>query len=486
MTWLRRRLGTVRGRMTALAVVAVAAALLVAAVALVVLQRRVLTDALDARLGQRVSDLSSTIGRGENAPALVASTIGDDTVIQIVALDGAVLASTDNAENDHPLVAPRSQGGTVEFSNVGRVEIADHDVSLRVAVASATTPAGEQLTVIAGAPDESIRESVTALTRGLAIATPALIGVLGLLVWRTTKRALEPVEAMRARADRIGATELDERVPTTGTGDEIDRLAHTMNRMLGRLQVSSEQQRDFVADASHELRTPLTGIIAQLEAARPAMDLEVHRETNDTVLTEAHRMRRLVEDLLVLARSDNGSRPWRATELVDIDDIVLEEVRGHEIRGFDIDTRQVSGGQVRANADEIRRIVRNLVDNAVRFASSRVAVEVSETTDEVHLVVGDDGPGIAAADREKVFDRFVRLDTARARTAGGTGLGLAISRALTERYGGRISVDESPMGGARFTVALPLPAGPGRGHSPAPSRKRATASQNSAGSSMNG
>ncbi len=450
----RLRLKTVRGRTTAVAVAAVAVVLIIAALGLVLLQRQVLEDAVDDGLRQRVADLSALIEQSDDFTNLVSATVGDDTIVQIVDSSGHVVASTTNLDEDDSIV-DRDADADIEVFDVDQIELSeDHDESFRVASVQARTPAGERVTVYAGSPTENVRDSVDALTKGLAIALPLLLLSLAVVLWFVTGRALRPVEAIRAQSERIGARDLDQRVPTTGSGDEVDRLAQTMNQMLGRLQLASEQQRSFVADASHELKTPLTGIITQIEAAGSVGTIDAYASSSETALVEAHRMRRLIEDLLALARGD-ASRPDRGKQLIDLDDIVLDEARRGRGTGATVQTGHVSAGQVRGNADDLRRVVQNLLDNARRHAKDVVTVDLTETGDTVRLTVADDGPGIAPADRERVFDRFVRLDAARDRRAGGAGLGLAIVKTLVEAHGGTIAIEDGRLGGAKVVVDLP-------------------------------
>jgi signal transduction histidine kinase len=223
--------------------------------------------------------------------------------------------------------------------------------------------------------------------------------------------------------------------------------------MLDRLDDASQQQQRFVADASHELRTPLARIRSELELAqreRSAAD----QEAVASLLEEVDGLQRLTDDLLVLARLDAGI-PERAGRPVDLDDVVLEEVRALETKGRSVDTRQVSAAQVVGHRDQLRRVVGNLLDNAVRHAADTVTLSLAETDSAVTLVVTDDGPGIPAERRADVFERFRRVDDARAAGRGGTGLGLAIARDLVERHGGTISVDATYTAGARFVVTLP-------------------------------
>ena len=234
--------------------------------------------------------------------------------------------------------------------------------------------------------------------------------------------------------DSITDAELHRRVPATRTDDEVGRLAATMNRMLARLEASSTRQRTFVADASHDLQSPLAAQRARLEVALAApMDTEVEG---------------LARDLLA------GNAPPPALVPLDLDDLVLEEVaRLRPATGVLLDTAGVSAAPVRGDRAELRRLVRNLLDNAARHAVSAVHVAVAVDDGVVRLEVRDDGPGIAGGDAERVFERFHRGDAARSRDDGGSGLGLTIARTVARRHGGEVSVGPGP--GGHFVFELP-------------------------------
>jgi signal transduction histidine kinase len=225
-----------------------------------------------------------------------------------------------------------------------------------------------------------------------------------------------------------------------------------MNDMLARLEESALRQQRFVADASHELRTPLTRMRAELEADELDPGRADPAATRRSQLDEIAALQRLIEDLLVLARSDARAVD-RRLDAVDLDDIVLEEARA--VPGADVDLARVSAAQVGGDAEELRRVVRNLLDNAGRHATARVSVALAERDGHAVLTVDDDGPGVPAGKRRDVFDRFTRLDESR--TGGGhAGLGLAIVADVVDRHGGTVTIDDSPLGGARFVVTLPV------------------------------
>ena len=263
-----------------------------------------------------------------------------------------------------------------------------------------------------------------------------MVAVVALTTWFAVGRALAPVEAIRREVDAISAAQLHRRVPQPKADDEIGRLAATMNRMLERLESARNSQRRFVSDASHELRSPITTIRQHAEVALAHPDRVTAAELAEVVLAEQQRMQRLVEDLLLLARADEHVPLPRAA--VDLDDLAFEE--GHRLRSATskrVDTSGVNAVRVQGDADALRRMVRNVGENAVRHASSRVDVTLVERGEEVVLTIDDDGPGIPATERARVLQRFVRLDDARSRDEGGSGLGLSIVDEVVRAHGGR-------------------------------------------------
>jgi signal transduction histidine kinase len=225
--------------------------------------------------------------------------------------------------------------------------------------------------------------------------------------------------------------------------------------MLERLRGSAARQRQFVSDASHELRSPLAGMRAELEVALAHKEDADWPGTAGDVLEDLGRLQRLVDQLLVLARLDE-SAPVAADRSVDLDDLVLREARrARERDGLVVDIRGVSAGRVRGDPDRLRQVVRNLVDNAARHARSKVTLGLQAEAGSAVLTVADDGPGIPAAERERIFERFTRLDEARASDSGGYGLGLAITREIVAAHGGTVEAGDPPVG-ARLVVHLPL------------------------------
>jgi signal transduction histidine kinase len=342
------------------------------------------------------------------------------------------------------------------------------------------TPAGE-LTLVAELPTDEVSNSIDAVRRALLLGLPALVGLVGLSTWWLVGRSLRPVEAIRAEAASIGGGTIHRRVPEPPTDDEIGRLARTMNAMLGRLDSSARRQRQFVSDASHELRSPVTAIRADLEVALREGEGADWPSVARDVLVEEGRLEQLLGDLLILAADDerDGSAPDVESALsvaaadsgaglasagsdrgVDLVGVVVGEAERTRLVPV---SAEVPDEPVRitGSRSHLTRLVSNLLDNAARHARSRVEVSVrvvgppEHDPPRVRMIVDDDGPGIPEADRERVFDRFVRLDEARSRDEGGAGLGLAVVRSVARRHGGDARVAGAPLGGARLVVDLP-------------------------------
>ena len=312
--------------------------------------------------------------------------------------------------------------------------------------------AAGQVTLVSQRSLAEVDDTINSITDALVIGFPALVLLVGLLTWYLAGRALRPVEAIRAQAASITGSTIDRRVPVPESGDEVSRLAVTMNEMLDRLEDAATRQRRFVSDASHELRSPVASIRTQLEVALRRPDRDDWPVIAQRVLAEDERLEEAVADLVELARLEERDTTADSVE-VDLDEIVFEECARE--RAVPIDTTRVSGGRVLGRRDALARVVRNLIDNAARHAETTVKVSLTDEDGTVELVVADDGPGIAPEDRTRVFERFTRLDEGRARDAGGMGLGLAVVKSTVERHRGTVQIDDNPPHGARFVVRLP-------------------------------
>ncbi|WP_329029006.1 sensor histidine kinase [Streptomyces sp. NBC_01423] len=315
----------------------------------------------------------------------------------------------------------------------------------RFAAVEVTDPAGRTLTVHAGAPLAAEQRAVDSVRAAMLAGLPVVLLVVAGTTWLVTRRALRPVEGIRREMAAITASEdLGRRVPEPGSRDEVARLARTTNETLAALEESVGRQRRFVADASHELRSPIASLRTQLEVAAAHPDLlDLPGAVADTV-----RLQSLAADLLLLARLDAGERPG-ATRL-DLGALVREEVSQRAGDRVPVTVSVRGGHEVAGSRGQLARVLGNLLDNAQRHAVRSVSVTVDADAGGVLVAVTDDGAGVPEAERERVFERFVRLDEARARDDGGAGLGLAIARDVAARHGGTLTVS-----GARFELRLP-------------------------------
>ncbi|MEV1289051.1 ATP-binding protein [Micromonospora sp. NPDC049679] len=446
-----RRLTTVRARTTMAATVVVGFALALTAVSLVVFLRHSLVERVDGIAQVRAEDVATLARQGTLPPALAVE--GDDgSITQVVDGAGRVVAVTAGIPRDRPIADFTPAGSAPEARTVKNLALGDGG-SFRVIALSSATPDGP-VTVYVAASLSPVDDAADLVQGALAAGAPLLLVLVAFTTWKVVGRTLRPVDAIRAEVADISERSLDRRVPVPATDDEIGRLARTMNTMLDRLHAAAERQRRFVADASHELQTPLAAARTDLEVALTHPGSTDWRDTAADLLAANRRMERLVRDLLFLARADDAT-PRAPVRPVDLDDIVLSEAA--RIRGngqVQVDTGGVSAAAVDGRRDDLTRAVRNLLDNAERYASSLVTVDLSSDDVQVRLVIHDDGPGISSGDRQRIFRRFARLDDDRSRESGGTGLGLAIVKEIVDAHGGTVVVEDA-VRGARFVVHLP-------------------------------
>jgi signal transduction histidine kinase len=445
----------VRLRTTLVATVVVAATLSLAGVLLVVTLRAALREGVGDAVERDAEEAAAAVAVGRTPAVLDGGD--DDTVAQVLDGEGRVVAASPALDED--AAAPLAPG--LAPGDTATVDVPDEDDPYLATAVSVDGPDGPRTVVVAGTL-EVVEESSAVVTGALLAGLPVLTAVVAVVSWLIVGRALAPVEGIRRAADAVSATDLDRRVPEPPTGDEIARLARTVNTMLDRLERSQRRQRRLVSDASHELRSPIATIRQHAEVARR------HPGTTDAaalageVLAETARLERLVDDMLVLARADEGALELRRRP-VELDDVLIDEAR--RVRAtthLAVDAGGVSAGAVDGDADALRRVVRNVVDNAARHARTRVALSLTERDGTVTLAVEDDGPGVAPADRARAFERFVRLDEARARaeptdggSGTGTGLGLAIVAELIAAHGGQVHMTGATLGGTRVEIALP-------------------------------
>jgi signal transduction histidine kinase len=483
--------GSLRTRTTVAATAVVAVALVIAGLAVVLLLRSNLASQAQLQAEVTAQQLASQLAAGT---AIAKLDLDGEPPVRITDASGKVLAASEGLSDVDgkavqpsrptpvPTVAPkpsptptndddnrgRGRGGDDEPDHdssptptppAGRVAEGDASYSngtatvdgrtadYRFAALKVTLPKGAgEVTVQAGAELATARDAVSSVSRTMLVGLPLLLAVVALVTWMVTRRALAPVEAIRAELAGItGSRDLRRRVPVPESRDEVARLARTTNDTLTALETSVAQQRGFVADASHELRSPIASLRTQLEvaAAHPEL-LELDELIADTI-----RLQHLAADLLLLARLDAGDHP--DPERIHVSDLVRDAIDGRTARLEITDEPVVLGNKTR-----LARVLSNLLDNAERHTSKEIRVVVNAVDGQAVIRVQDDGSGVPQADRERIFERFVRLDDARSRDEGGAGLGLAIARDLAQSHGGTLTVSDSPAGGASFDLRLPL------------------------------
>jgi len=439
---VRRVVGPIRVRATLLTVLMLAAVLGLGSEGLLELLRSQLLHSREQVAVARAKDLAALASSGGvRSPISVLDEGG--AVAQLLDRDGAVVAATPNVSSTVPMAAfapdaDRPTPRTVQHlvsGPAGRYRV----------VALAAANGG---TVYVGLGLRTVDHAIGLLSVALAIGLPILVLAGGVAIWIGVGRALRPVERLRREVADISRGNLHERVSAAKTGDEIDRLAATMNSMLERLEVAAATERRFIADASHEFRSPLAAVRAQIETARDYPDTVDWTVVANDVLADQDRLERLVQDLLLLARLDSGELA-PARHPVSLRRVVDEEVQRRPA-AFAADV----AGDMSGDPAQLTRVVRNLLDNAERHASANVRVTLTADDGQLVLRVADDGPGVPVADRARIFERFTRLDDARVADAGGSGLGLAIVRDIVGAHGGTVSVVDTPVG-ACFEVRLP-------------------------------
>ena len=440
----RHLLASVRVRITAAATVAVAVALLAGGFGLLAMLQAGVVRTIRGDAQLRVADVGALAQRGSLPAILPSFTASRLTLVQVVGADGRVVAASSPLAG-HPPIA-----GTPAAEDVRRIDDLDGLADRWLVQVLPATLDGRPSTVIVATSLADLGRSVEILGKLLLFGFVALLGLLASLCWFVVGRALRPIDAMRSQVDAITSRELSRRVPEPVSGDEVGRLARTMNEMLDRLERSALAQRRFGEDASHELRTPVANIRTAVEVGLAHPERTRWEDVARDVLAQDLRAQQLIDELLVLARTDGG-RLERAATAVD-----LGEAARAAALVSDLVVVRASDAPVIVHADptHVARILANLVDNAVRFATSRVTVTVERVGPWGVLTVEDDGPGVGEEDRSRVFERFVRLDQHRDRTTGGSGLGLAIVVELAEAAGGTVTLD-GPAPTSRFVVRLP-------------------------------
>lgn len=450
-------LSGVRMRSALAAVAVVALALTAGAGLLLILLQRSLLGSVEAAASGRAVEVARAVSSdgvgGLSSDLQTSGAVGQ--VVQVLDSNGSVVASSTVRAGRAALSGLRPEPGVQQAAPTSRVPLLDADERYLV-VARGVRRGDTSYVVLVAASVSAQRETVSTVAGYLVVGFPALLVVVGGATFLFVGRSLRPVERIRRRVAGIGAQQLNDRVPVPSSGDEIARLAATMNAMLDRLQAAHDSQRRFVADASHELRSPLATLRASLEVAVADPSGSSWADVHGVMREETERMTHLVEDLLLLAKADEKGLHLSTTD-VDLDELVLAESRRLKAAGtLDVGV-DVVAVRVTGDPGKLAQALRNLADNAARHAQGRVGLTLTRQGRSALVHVDDDGAGVPVIDRERIFDRFVRLDTSRERASGGSGLGLAIVKEIIAGHGGAIVVGQSPWGGARFSLSLPVP-----------------------------
>ncbi|MGW5400394.1 sensor histidine kinase [Streptomyces sp. NPDC003952] len=478
----RLPLGSVRVRTTLGAVAIVTVALLAACAGLLGVIRHGLVGSAERTALARAEAVAGVAGSGRLVDRLAVPD-GEDSLLQVVTDDGRILAASHNLAGRGPVASFEPADGhdaaARSLDLALRPDPRPHP--FRLVAVRATTAGGAGVTVYAGTSLETARYTQGLILRSMVPGIPLLVLLVAAVTWRSTGRALRPVEAIRTEVAEITERDLGRRVPVPASRDEVARLSRTVNSTLDRLEESMDRQRRFVADASHELRNPIAALRAHVEVGIAHPQLLHGGELLDDVI----RVQQLADDLLLLARLDAGQAPERTA--LDLHDLLRDTLARRPEGRVPVAAPVVTGttgapALVRGNRGQLARVLDNLLDNAQRHARENVTVTVTTVTTvtggaagpagpagpdrpsrpgpdrpagpgEVVLEVRDDGAGVPEADRERIFTRFTRLDASRSRDAGGTGLGLAIARDIASAHGGTLSAGPGP--GGRFSLRLP-------------------------------
>lgn len=454
--WFQR---TIRTRLVAMTIVPLVVALCIGTVAVTVLFSAGRIRSVDRQTRAEAATLAGLAQSGQ-LPTPLPVPAGSPLLAQVIDDDGTVLAASASASLVLPLVTHPSMSTRANDDTDEDNPFVAAALRLRV---QRVTVAGRAAVIVVAAPLADVQSALRSLETVILVIVPILTVLVGLLEWVIIGLTLRPVERLRIAAAGLALDTRTPSAPGTSTGaaartptlllpmgtgdDEITRLAHTLNELLRRLERSMAQQRDLVADAAHELRSPLASMRVQLDVARAHPTPETAADLTADLAPEIDRLTRLVNDLLLLGRLEGGGSAKRTP-------VDLSELAG----------ATGSSVVVRGDRDSLERLVRNLVDNAHEHGGS-VRVSVHREGGMAVLEVDDDGPGIPVEDRERVFERWTRLDLARDRVSGGSGLGLTLVREIAVAHGGSAGITESPLGGTRVRVILPAaPGHPAPGH----------------------
>ncbi|MDQ0871062.1 signal transduction histidine kinase [Arthrobacter sp. V1I9] len=452
-TFLRRGL---RGQSTLAAVAVVAVALLTGGLLLLLMLESALVAGTDSFLRTKVQDVAAFIQShdAEEASLVVAETAKKDPLVQIIDAQGKVIGASEPGLLKGPLSSLRPTAGQSATDKVSAPDLVGDGDERYLVVWGVDDDEDTRYWVLAGRTIQPQSDTVRIVTWFLLVAMPLLLGLVAWSVYFLVGRSLRLMETIRTQVNHIGAGRLSERVDVPRTGDELQALAATMNSMLGRIETADQRQRQFVSDASHELRGPITTLRTGLDISNADPSGETWRGMRPVFAEETQRLQGLVEDLLTLSKADDEGMTVRRED-VDLDDVLAVELRRLKATSSQRIVADLVPAKVAGDPVRLGQAFRNVLDNADRHATGTIAVKLSVTVQTVSVTIDDDGVPVPLADRERIFERFVRLDESRSRQQGGSGLGLAITRGIIEGHGGRVTATVAPQGWCRFEISLP-------------------------------
>ncbi|MFC1405658.1 sensor histidine kinase [Streptacidiphilus sp. N1-5] len=408
---------------------------------------------IDNQLRTYATQIEQSGQSGRWPSPLPASPLDANAEAQVLAADGTTVLAATRGLAEYGAVYTLAPGSDTPV----RQSTADRGLGGELrAYATHTTVDGRSVDIVTLTTTTSLGQINETFTRLLLIGIPTILLLASGTVWLVVGRALRPVEQIRRTTTEISAADLSRRVPEPTAHDEIGELARTMNGMLARIEDSAVRQRRFVADASHELRTPLAAIRTTLEVGLAHPQRAPWREIAERVMRQSSRLESLVEQLLLLARSDDGHLV-QARRRVAVEPLLREVCASTAPTRVPVELRPAAAqAHVLGDSEQLERLVRNILDNAIRHARSRVTLGIDTVApDTLAIEIADDGPGIPAQERDRVFDRFIRLDTSRERGSGTSGLGLALAKEIATAHGGTITITDAPGGGALVRIILP-------------------------------
>ena len=455
---------SIRGRLTLWYGLVLLAMLIATGGSILVLQNRLGLADVDRELGNLSATVIAALRHELEDGETLEETVEEidelelpGTGVAVADAQGAVLALRGLGVADSPAADLIAHSAAVTLATSdGRIRVYPADLE----------SAGQRLRVVVWMSLADFERERHVLSRALLLGVPLAMLVALVGGWGISRRALRPLGDMAEQTLDISDRRPDVRLHTPNSEDELGVLASAFNALLDRLGGALKLQRRFMTDASHELRTPVSVVrtTAQVTLGRDDRPKAEYREALTIIADQAQRLSRMVDDMLMLAVADAGGRPLQLSHFY-LDELVHECARAAQALGQP-DTVAVSAtspDEIAFSGDEelLRQMLLNLLSNAVRHATStdgpgRVDLSVDVIGDDVRIVIDDTGPGIEESDRERVFERFVRIDAVGARAGGG--LGLPIARWVAEAHGGSVAAEASPGGGGRFVVVLPIPA----------------------------